>query len=61
MLVGGGTCNVCLKMLSDHFNDNADIYNIVSVYMVDAGAQTTEKPNYKLIDQDMERQRERDR
>ena len=28
LLVGGGTFQVCLKMLLEHFNHNAAIYNI---------------------------------
>ena len=30
LLVGGGTFQVCLKMLLEHFNHNAAIYNILN-------------------------------
>ena len=59
-LVGSGTCQVCLKMLSEHCNHNADIYNISSVYMADAGSKTIEKTQLyteRSINEAMERKR----
>ena len=37
-----GLAKFAWKMLSEHCNNNADIYNIFSVYMADAGAQIIE-------------------
>ena len=43
MLVFGVTCQVCLKMLLEHYNHNAAIYLKTSVYMADDSVQTIEK------------------